>query len=83
MFEAGVNGGPRRGSRGARTNYLFLEVYTLPKEDACVVDIGGEDVGDLSDRDEDDAVVLPLDQRFRIFLVTLLMTMGYVITLFH
>jgi hypothetical protein len=34
---------------------------TLPKDDACLADAGGEDVRDLSDRDKDDAVMLPFD----------------------
>ena len=48
-----------------------------------MVDIRCEDIGDLPDRDKDDAVVLPLDQICRIFMVTLPMTVAYVITLCH
>ena len=56
---------------------------TVPKDDTCVADAGGEDIGDLSDRDEDNAVMLPFDQRFSVFLVTLTLAVSYVITLVH
>ena len=63
--------------------YVKLCISNLPEDDACNGDIGGKNIGDVSDRDEYDAVMLPLNQVIIIYLVAVRQTMSYVLSLVH
>ena len=54
--------------QGLLFQILFCQSFNVPEDNACQADAGGEYVGELSDRNKDDAVLLPLDQFFTVFL---------------